>query len=122
VGTPRAERLFLGGSSWGVRGYSPASISPMNSKGIRIGGYRSAVVSFEASIPVNFVKGMRLTGFIDYGMIGTNSFSEVKRGSVGAQIEWASPFGPVNLIFAKPFKDKSYDRTAKFEFTIGSKF
>jgi len=124
--TPRAERLYLGGSSWGVRGYSPASISPVtkNDSGdyIRIGGYKSLAVSFEASIPVDFIKGMRLTGFVDYGMIGTNSFSEVKRGSVGAQIEWASPFGPVNLIFAKPFKDKSYDDTAKFEFTIGSKF
>ena len=120
--TPRAEKLFLGGSSWGIRGYSPASISPINSNGDRIGGYKSAVISLEASIPVDFVKGMRLTGFVDYGMIGQKSFSEEKRGSVGAQIEWASPFGPINLIFAKPFKDKSYDDTAKFEFTIGSKF
>jgi len=123
--TPRAERLFLGGSSWGIRGYSPASISPItkNTSGdyIRLGGYKSAVLSLEASIPVGFVKGMRLTGFVDYGFIkGYNQ--TVKRGSVGAQIEWASPFGPVNLIFAKPLKDKDYDRTAKFEFTIGSKF
>ena len=118
---PRAERLFLGGSSWGIRGYSPASISPLNSNGIRIGGYKSAVVSLEASIPVGFVKNMRLTGFVDYGFIKNSSQTE-KRGSVGAQIEWASPFGPINLIFAKPFKDKPEDRTAKFEFTIGSKF
>jgi outer membrane protein insertion porin family len=123
--TPRAERLFLGGSSWGIRGYSPASISPITKtdKGnyIRIAGYKSAVVSLEASIPVGFVKNMRLTGFVDYGFIKNTTQTE-KRGSVGAQIEWASPFGPINLIFAKPFKDKSYDRKAKFEFTIGGKF
>ena len=121
--TPRAERLYLGGSSWGIRGYSPASISPVDGDdNIRIGGFKSVAASLEASIPLDFVKGMRLTGFVDYGMIGQGSFTEEKRGSYGAQIEWASPFGPINLIFAKPFKDKDYDDTSKFEFTIGGKF
>ena len=120
--TPRAERLFLGGSAWGVRGYSPASISPINSNGDRIGGYKSLVNTIEASIPLNFTKNMRLTAFVDYGMIGTHSLSEVKRGSVGAQIEWRSPFGPVNLIFAKPINKHKGDRTATFEFTVGGHF
>ena len=125
--TPRAERLFLGGSSWGIRGYSPASISPVikngKDKGVRLGGYKSAVLSLEASIPLSFItKNMRLTGFVDYGMIGTSSLTEVKRASVGAQIEWRSPFGPVNLIFAKAVNKKPGDRTSAFELTIGSKF
>jgi len=119
---PRAERLFLGGSSWGVRGYSPASISPYNTNGDRVGGYKSLVNTVEASIPLNFVPNMRLTAFADYGMIGIKSVNEIKRGSIGAQIEWKSPFGPVNLIFAKPINKKDGDRTATFEFTIGSKF
>jgi outer membrane protein insertion porin family len=119
---PRAERLFLGGSSWGVRGYSPASISPYNANGDRVGGYKSLVNTIEASVPLNFAPNMRVTAFLDYGMIGINSISEVKRGSVGAQIEWRSPFGPINLIFAKPINKKEGDRTSKFEFTIGSKF
>jgi len=119
---PRAERLFLGGSSWGVRGYSPASISPYNANGDRVGGYKSIVNTLEASIPLNFTPNMRLTAFVDYGMIGIESVDEVKRGSVGAQIEWRSPFGPINLIFAKPIGKKEGDRTSKFEFTIGSKF
>ena len=121
--TPRAERLFLGGSAWGVRGYSPASISPYNANGDRVGGFKSMVNTFEASIPLNFISDtMRLTAFADYGMIGDKSVDEISRASVGAQIEWRSPFGPVNLIFAKPLKKKEGDRTAKFEFTIGSKF
>ncbi|HGZ70025.1 MAG TPA: outer membrane protein assembly factor BamA, partial [Nitratifractor sp.] len=119
---PRAERLFLGGSSWGVRGFTPASISPYNANGDRVGGFRSMVNTVEASIPVSFVPNMRLTAFADYGMIGTNSLSEISRASVGAQVEWKSPFGPVNLIFAKPLNTKEGDRTSKFEFTIGSKF
>jgi len=120
--TPRAERLFLGGSSWGVRGYSPASISPYNLNGDRVGGFDSLVNTIEASVPLSFAPNMRITAFLDYGMIGRNSISEVKRGSYGAQIEWKSPFGPVNLVFAKPFNKKAGDRTSKFEFTIGSKF
>ena len=121
--TPRAERLFLGGSTWGVRGYSPASISPYNSNGDRVGGFKSLAGSLEASIPLSMVtKNMRLTAFVDYGMIGTKSLTEVKRASIGAQIEWRSPFGPVNLIFAKALNKKPGDRTATFEFTIGGKF
>ncbi len=124
--TPRAERLFLGGSSWGIRGYSPASIAPIikegKDEGVRLGGDKTAVLSLEASIPLDMLtKKMRLTGFVDYGMIKGYG-QTVKRGSVGAQIEWRSPFGPVNLIFAKAINKKIGDRTAVFEFTIGNKF
>ena len=123
---PRAERLFLGGSTWGIRGFTPASIAPTTTDSqhnvIRLGGYKSLAGSLEASIPLSFVtKGMRLTGFVDYGVIKGYGETE-KRGSIGAQIEWKSPIGPVNLIFAKGLNTKSYDRTSKFEFTIGSKF
>ncbi|NPA28365.1 MAG: outer membrane protein assembly factor BamA [Epsilonproteobacteria bacterium] len=121
---PRAERLYLGGSSYGVRGFSTASISPMSEgygEGVRIGGTKSGVVSLEASVPLSLVRNMRLTGFVDYGIIEGYGQTE-KRSSVGAQIEWRSPFGPINLIFAKPLNDKDYDRTSTFEFTIGSKF
>jgi len=55
-------------------------------------------------------------------MIGDASINEIKRASVGAQIEWRSPFGPINLIFAKPLLKKEGDKTGTFEFTIGSKF
>ncbi len=124
--TPRAERLYLGGSSYGVRGFTTASISPMKTdiygNKYRIGGYKSAVISLEASIPLSFITDkMRLTGFVDYGWIRGYGQTE-KRGSYGAQIEWRSPFGPINLIFAQGFNKKPYDDTAKFEFTIGSKF
>ncbi len=119
---PRAERLYLGGVSYGVRGFSPASIAPMNyTTGDRIGGTKSGVISLEASIPVNFIKNMRFTTFVDYGIIKGYGQTE-KRGSVGAQIEWRSPFGPVTFIYAKGFNKKPYDRTSKFEFTVGGKF
>ncbi len=118
---PRAERLYLGGISYGVRGFSPASIAPMNSNGDRIGGTKSGVLSLEASIPVNFIKNMRFTTFVDYGIIKGSGQTE-KRASLGAQIEWRSPFGPLTFVYAKGLNKKSYDRVSKFEFTVGSKF
>ena len=124
--TPRAERLFLGGSSWGVRGFYPASLSPLVHPGDadspRKGGYKSLVNTLEVSIPISFIKNMRLTAFVDYGMIGDRSLSEIKRVSVGAEIEWRSPIGPVNFIFAKPINKKTGDKTSIFEFTISGKF
>ncbi len=117
-----------------MRGFSSGSISPFytDSYGykVRVGGDRLLVNSIEASIPMDFISNsMRLTGFFDYGMLrNTISTSDsvnkdwIKRSSVGAQIEWKSPFGPINLVFAKPLNDESTDDTSVFEFTMGSKF
>jgi len=87
------------------------------------------VNSIEASIPLTMVtRNMRLTGFVDYGMIRNTIDPTVvdkgwiKRASAGAQLEWRSPFGPINLIFAAPINKKSGDDTAVFEFNMGTKF
>ncbi|NKQ40517.1 MAG: outer membrane protein assembly factor BamA [Sulfurovum sp.] len=118
---PVAERLFLGGASRGVRGFKSGTISPKTG-GFRTGGFRSYVLSAEASIPLSEASKMRLTFFADYGQIGVNSF-DVTQKSVGAQVEWKSPFGPINLIFAKAIDpDEIHGNTASFEFNIGGKF
>ncbi|MBD3790139.1 MAG: outer membrane protein assembly factor BamA [Campylobacterales bacterium] len=122
---PTAEKLFLGGIG-SVRGYDAYSISPLidpsDPYSRRIGGKNSASTSVEASIPLSEAAKMRLAFFYDYGMIGQDSFNEIHRSSVGAQIEWQSMFGPINLVFAQPLDDKPGDQTAAFEFSMGSKF
>jgi outer membrane protein insertion porin family len=131
--TPIAEMYTLGGSRDGVRGFSPGSISPRftdnNGDKFIAGGDQIVVTSIEASIPMTYItKGMRLTGFVDYGMIRNTIYDNVDtdgwidRASAGAQIEWRSPFGPINLVFATPINKKSGDDTSFFEFTMGSKF
>ncbi len=121
---PSAEKLYLGGGTRGVRGYSAGSIAPYTdaTHTVLAGGLKSMVNSLEASIPLSEAAKMRLTFFADYGMIGVNSFDEVTRQSVGAQVEWSSPFGPINLIFAQALGDEAYDKTASFEFNMGGKF
>lgn len=122
---PTAEKLFLGGLG-SVRGYSPYSISPLfdpnDPYSRRIGGKYSASSSVEASIPLSEAAKMRLAFFYDYGMIGEDSFDEIKRSSTGAVIEWQSMFGPINLVFAKALDEEPGDDTASFEFSMGSKF
>ena len=120
-----AEKLFLGGLG-SVRGYSPYSISPLydpnDPYSRRVGGKYSASSSVEASIPLSEAAKMRLAFFYDYGMIGEDSFDEIKRSSTGAMIEWQSMFGPINLVFAKPIDEEPGDDTASFEFSMGSRF
>ncbi len=131
--TPIAETFYLGGARKGIRGFSPGSISPYYISGgdkVRVGGNQIFVNSIEASIPLTAITtNMRLTGFVDYGMIKNDIYKSndiqkgwIDRASAGAQIEWRSPFGPINLVFAYPLNDKSDDDTSVFEFTMGSKF
>lgn len=127
---PIAERLFMGGVG-SVRGYDPYSISPMIN-GDRIGGTNSASMSLEASVPLSKAAKMRLAFFYDYGVIGADAipktatinytFPNMTRSSAGVVLEWQSAFGPINLVFAKALDDQPGDRTAVFEFSMGSKF
>jgi outer membrane protein insertion porin family len=115
--TPEAERLHLGGYYNGVRGYRSASIHPAGG-----GGLMSMVNSLELSVPISEKNKIRLTGFVDYGMIGNSKLNEVVKKSVGAQIEWRSPMGDVNFVLAKAIGAKPEDKTSSFEFTIGKEF
>lgn len=118
---PIAEKLFMGGIG-SLRGYNAYSLSPRDALGRRTGGLKMFSTSIEASIPLSEAAKMRLTGFYDYGMIGEETFDEIKRSSAGVVIEWQSGFGPINLIFAKALDDKVGDSTSTFEFSMGTKF
>jgi len=115
--TPEAERLHIGGYYNGVRGYRSASVHPGTG-----GGLMSMVNSLELSMALSEKNKIRLTGFVDYGMIGNTKLDEVVKKSVGAQIEWRSPMGDVNFILAKAIGAKPGDKTSSFEFTIGKEF
>lgn len=117
---PLNEKIYMGGLS-SVRGYQSSSIAPKNSAGSLIGGKMMFANSIEASLPLVKAMRMRAVFFIDYGFIGENGF-DINRGGTGVGIEWASPLGAIQLIFAKPINDKQGDRTSKFEFSMGRRF
>jgi outer membrane protein insertion porin family len=118
---PVNERLFMGGVG-SVRGYESYSISPRDSSDKRIGGFAMLTTSIAASVPLIPEAKLRGALFYDYGTMGTTWFNDIQRSSTGFAVEWFSPMGPIQLIFAKPLDDKANDRLAKFEFTIGQRF
>lgn len=123
---PLAEKFFMGGIG-SVRGYQNYSISPIdgydaNGNIIRVGGRQTFSNNLELSIPLVPEARMRATAFIDYGWIGENSLTEIARGGYGIGLEWFSPVGPLQLVFANPISVKEGDRPTHFEFTIGQRF
>lgn len=123
---PLGEKFYMGGIG-SVRGYQSYSLSPTNGvdstgKPYKIGGTQTFSNNLEFSVPLVPEAKMRATAFIDYGMIGENSMSEIKRGGYGIALEWFSPVGPLQLVFANPISDKPNDDIAHFEFTIGQRF
>jgi len=125
---PTAEKFYMGGIG-SVRGYQSYSLSPrgtsdLNKDGIPdlIGGTQTFSNSLELSVPLVPEAKMRATAFVDYGMIGSSSLSEIQRGGYGISLEWFSPVGPLQLVFSNPLKSEAGDDIAHFEFTIGQRF
>ncbi len=117
---PIGEKAYMGGIST-IRGYATNTISPKNSAGDLLGGKMMFANSVEASFPL--IERLKLRGalFFDYGMIGENGL-DIKRAGTGLNLEWVSPMGPINLIFASPLLKKAGDNTSSFEFTMGRQF
>lgn len=135
---PLAEKFYMGGIG-SVRGYESYSLSPMiedstgtttyNGKTVRrIGGTQTFSNSLEMSFPLVEKAKMRLVTYLDWGFI-TDSISErtlinnnIDRAGYGFGIEWFSPVGPIQLMFAKALNPEADDKTQTFEFTMGQRF
>ncbi len=117
----RGSKFYMGGMST-VRGYQSSSIGTKDSDNYLLGDTKTFSNSFELSMPLIEAAKMRYVLFYDYGMIGTSSLNENKRAGAGVGIEWFSPLGPIQIIYAKPLNEKDGDKTSNIEFTIGTRF
>ena len=122
---PLAEKFYMGGIG-SVRGYESYSLSPTitDDNGVirRIGGEKTFSNSLEMSFPLIPKAKMRLVTFVDWGFIGDDSITDISRGGYGAGLEWFSPVGPIQLMFANPLNYQEGDRASSFEFTMGQRF
>ena len=119
---PLAEKFYMGGIG-SVRGYQSYSLSPKEpGTERRIGGNYTFSNSAEMSFPLVPDAKMRLVTFVDWGFIGDESMDEISRGGYGLGLEWFSPVGPIQLMFANPLNQQINDKTANFEFTMGQRF
>jgi outer membrane protein insertion porin family len=129
---PLGSRLYLGGTR-SLRGFRSGTVSPLmyddagnvltDSEGDAYyrGGTRAFNQSLEMSLPLIADAQMRMALFYDYGAIGVDNF-DVTRSSYGFALEWFSPMGPLQFVWAWPIDEKPHDRTSTFEFTLGQQF
>ena len=117
----QGDSLYLGGAKT-LRGYKSYAF-PANETGYKSEPYKELWAnSAEMSFPLIPSAKMRWGVFYDYGMIGESSFDEIQRSGTGALLEWISPMGPLQLIFAHALDAEPGDDTSSFEFSLGSSF
>ncbi|WP_151900805.1 outer membrane protein assembly factor BamA [Sulfurimonas sp. NW15] len=129
---PLAEKFYMGGIG-SVRGYQAYTLSPTVADatavdGIRrVGGTQTFSNNIELSMPLIPKAKMRIVAFADWGMISDNVTdnlltNNISRAGYGLGLEWFSPVGPIQLMFARPINPQDGDQTANFEFTMGQRF
>ena len=121
---PVNQRIFLGGIG-SLRGFSSRTVSPKNEYNDEYGGTIAFANSAELSFPI--INRVKLRGalFFDYGAIDEKVFfskDSIQRYSAGIALEWITPMGPLQFVFAKPLNKKPGDDISTFEFTMGTRF
>jgi outer membrane protein insertion porin family len=115
---PSGKSYYLGGAR-SVRGYQSYAFQPDDDDSPY---KRSVVNTFELSFPMIPKAKMRWSLFYDHGMIGEEKFNEIKKSGYGASIDWYSPVGPLQFIFARAISPAATDKTSNFEFSLGTSF
>jgi len=126
---PQAEGFYMGGlgSVRGYESYSLPYIIDNDGNAVRVSATQTASSNIEMSFPLVPKAKMRFSIFYDLGWIKTDrpelgSVPEFFRMGYGAGLEWFSPVGPLQLVFANPVNADSNDNISHFEFTIGQRF
>ena len=115
---PDGTTFYLGGPT-SVRGYESYAFQPEDGTE----PYKHYWTNtFEISFPLIPKAKMRWAIFYDHGMVGRNSFNEIKKSGYGVSINWYSPVGPLQFIFANALNPDPTDKTSSFEFSLGTSF
>ncbi len=126
---PQAEGFYMGGlgSVRGYESYSLPYVIDANGNAVRVSGTQTASSNIELSFPLVPKAKMRFSIFYDLGWIRTGrdelgNVPDMFRMGYGAGLEWFSPVGPLQLVFANPVNPGDKDKISHFEFTIGQRF
>ena len=129
---PFFQNYYVGGSS-SVRGYKAASIGKQyydesQDDFVSTGGTTKILASTSMLFPLPggmFKDQVRLETFIDGGGVWEEDADialDEMRFSAGLSVLWVSPFGPINVSFAKALNDDAQDETESFQFGMGTNF
>ena len=129
---PFFQNYYVGGSS-SVRGYKAASIGEQyydTAENVwqSTGGTTKIVANTSILFPLPggaFKDQVRLEAFVDGGGVWDEDEDiaiDEMRFSAGVSVLWVSPFGPINVSFAKSLNDDNLDETEVFQFGMGTNF
>jgi len=128
-GTVPFYKNFYTGGVYSVRGYQTSTLGPRDLNG-PLGGTRKVVGNAELLFPIpglGLDRSLRVGPFFDVGQVWSDlpgqSLSDVElRYSVGFEVNWNSPFGPITLTYGVPLNDKPTDQVQMFQFALGGRF
>ena len=121
---PFFRNYYAGGVS-SVRGYYTSTIGPKDANGAPVGGSKKLVGNAELLFPFPGLandKSVRLSAFVDAGLIGESYAFKETRVAAGVAVLWVSPFGPIKISVAQPFRIQNGDQKQRFQFTFGQQF
>ena len=121
-----SDRIYL--SSRKLRGFEPGKIGQKDNQDFVGGNYASAA-SLSTTLPTLLpeLESVDFNIFLDtgnlWGVDYDSSLDSSKiRSSTGLSIDWLTPVGPLNFVFAKPITKASTDVEQTFRFDIGTTF
>ncbi len=138
---PVYQKFRIGGLST-VRGFEAGDISPRDpDNGDRIGGERMMYYNLEYRFPILKEQGITGLVFFDCGNVFSTSarvnspndyngnregsehytFSGIRK-SAGCGIRWYSPMGPLRLEYGKNLDPLDWEKSGKWEFSMGNQF
>jgi len=121
---PFFKNYYIGGVS-SVRGFKSYTIGPKDINGDPTGGPRKVQGNVELLFPFPGLqndRSVRLSAFVDSGLVGNTINFDLLRASTGLGLLWVSPIGPLKISFGWPIRYESGDKLQKFQFTIGGIF
>ena len=121
---PFFKNFFAGGVN-SIRGFRSSTIGPKDQNGDPRGGSHRLVGNAEFLFPFPGLqndKSVRLSGFIDAGMVADKYDTGDFRYSTGLSVFWSSPVGPLKISMAAPLNSQPGDRKQAFQFTFGGAF
>jgi outer membrane protein insertion porin family len=132
-GLPFYENFYAGGTAQPgqVRGYDSFSLGPLDNLHNSMGANLLASASAGIILPYPLSRdNVRTTLFVDAGnvfpintlSVFTGCCTGPMRYSLGASIEWRSPFGPLAFSVAKAMNLQPFDQPQIFQFALSSAF
>ena len=121
-----SDRKYL--STRKLRGFEPGKVGPKDNLDF-IGGNYASSASLSTTLPnlLSELESVDFNIFLDAGNIwGVDYDSSLDnskiRSSTGLSIDWLTPIGPLNFVFAQPITKASTDVEQTFRFDIGTTF